>query len=436
MNVRDSEAVSVLLEQLGHTPANKEADADLLIVNTCSVRKKAESKALGKLGLLASAKKDNPSRIVGIMGCVAQRLKEDIFKKIPNLDFAMGTRSQSRLPELLELVLKGEKSVLCVGDNDKAENIPQGHKPGEISTFVNILLGCNRSCTYCIVPKVRGKEKSRPAKDIVAEIKKFVDNGGKEVTLLGQSIMSYGRTNTVWPEEYTSPAGLKEPLPRLLEAVSHIKGLERIRFTSSHPSGCTKELAHAMSILPEVCEHIHLPVQSGSDQILSKMRRGYSSDDYRKAVEQLRSEIPDISITTDIIVGFPSESVEDFETTREFMNEIDFDNSFIFKYSPRPDTPAAEWKDDVSDEEKIRRNKVLLEDQNKRALTKNEKLIGKKVEVLVEGTSLRNQARLSGRTKTNKIVVFDPKDDIGRGSIVKIEISRVTPQSMFGVITN
>ncbi|MFC1498704.1 tRNA (N6-isopentenyl adenosine(37)-C2)-methylthiotransferase MiaB [Verrucomicrobiota bacterium] len=434
MNERDSEAVSTMLIKHGYTLVPEESQADIIMVNTCSVRGKAEDKALGKIGLLTAEKKEFPSRIVGIMGCVAQRLKEDVFKKAPGLDFAIGTRSQSRLPEILDVVLNGRGPVLDVHENGKCSDKLSGHKKGAVAAFVNILLGCNRKCAYCVVPRVRGSEWSRPAKEIIEEIKQIVKNKGKEVTLLGQSVMSYGRSNEVWPHDHVSSRGFKEPLPRLLEAVSSIEKLERVRFTSGHPSGCTDELARAMAELPKACEHLHLPVQSGSDRILKMMHRGYTTDDYRSVVNRLRSVMPQIAITTDIITGFPSETVEEFEVTRLFMDEIGFDNAFIFKYSPRPDTLAAEWDDDVAEDEKKRRNQVLLADQDKRGLAINKSLVGRHAEVLVEGESLRNASRWSGRTRTNKIVVFEPTDKVAAGDIVNVKIERAMAQTLYGVI--
>ncbi len=244
----------------------------------------------------------------------------------------------------------------------------------------------------------------------------------------------YGRRNSVWPDDYRSPRGYVEPFSRLLEAVCEIEGIERVRFTSSHPSGCTPELAQAMRELEQLCPHIHLPLQSGSDRVLKMMRRGYTSSDYEAAVGRLREAAPDLAVTTDIIVGFPTETESDFDATREFMERIGFDNAFVFKYSPRPGTPAAEWVDDVSDDEKRRRNQVLLEDQDERGRRINEALIGSIQEVLVEGPSLRNKVRWSGRSRTNKIVVFDPDDGCKEGDFINVRVERAMPQTLYGTI--
>jgi tRNA-2-methylthio-N6-dimethylallyladenosine synthase len=244
--------------------------------------------------------------------------------------------------------------------------------------------------------------------------------------------MSYGRANEVWPAAYRSPHGYREPLPRLLEAVGSIEGIDRVRFTSSHPSGCSVELAAGMASLPPVCEHLHLPLQSGSDRILEMMRRGYSVADYRRAVGRLRSNMPEMGLTTDIIVGFPTETAGDFEMTRTFMEEMRFDNAFVFKYSPRPGTPAAGQDDDVSAEEKARRNRVLLEDQEKRGLAINAALVGSGLEVLVEGESPRNPDRWTGRSTTNKIVLFDPVEGVTPGMFVTVKIERALAQTLYG----
>jgi tRNA-2-methylthio-N6-dimethylallyladenosine synthase len=279
---------------------------------------------------------------------------------------------------------------------------------------------------------VRGPEWSRPAARVIEEVRALVAGGVREVTLLGQSVMSYGRRNGVWDPDVISPTGYREPFPMLLEAVDGIRGLARLRFTSGHPSGCTEELARAMRDLTSVCEHIHLPLQSGSDRILQRMGREYTADAYRAAVARLKAAVPDLTVTTDIIVGFPSETLAEFEMTRQFMEEIGFDNAFIFKYSSRPETPAAEWEDDVPWDEKQRRNRVLLEDQDRRALAANRALIGGDVEILVEGRSRREPSRWSGRTRADKIAAFEPDAGLKPGDLRKVRVERATAQTLFG----
>jgi len=433
MNVRDSEAVTALLEAAGHTPVQREDDADLVVVNSCSVRAKAEDKALGKLGLLCATKRDRPDRLVGLMGCMAQRLGADIFARVPGLDFAVGTRRAGAIPRLVARALAGETGLLETADPDEIPDVVDAHTDSGHSAFVTILLGCNRRCAYCIVPDVRGSEYSRPAREILAEINALVRNGVREVTLLGQSVMNFGRTNLVWDaSDAPSPGGFTEPFSRLLEAVAAVPGLTRLRFTSGHPSGVTGQLVRACSVLPAVCHHLHLPVQSGSDRVLARMRRGYSRTDYLNAVRRLRAAMPDFALTTDVIVGFPGETADDFEATRALMNEADFDNAFIFKYSPRPGTPAAAWEDDVPVAEKMRRNQVLLEDQDLRGAAANSRLVGTVQDVLVEGPSLRNAARWSGRSPGNKIVIFEPHPGLVPGTLARVRITRAAPQTLYG----
>ncbi len=435
MNVRDSEATEATLKAAGHTLVTNESEADLIIVNSCSVRGKAEDKAIGKLGLLCATKRDRPNRIIGLMGCMAQRLGSDIFKKIPRLDFSVGTRRCGAIPFMVARVVSGETNITEISAPDEIPDVPDAHSEHGFSAFVTILLGCNRRCAYCIVPDVRGPEFSRPAREVLAEVSALAQRGVKEVTLLGQSVMNYGIMQQVWsPDDSPSPHGFTEPFTRLLEAVASIPGILRIRFTSGHPSGCSDELVKAVSLLTNVCHHLHLPVQSGSDSILSSMRRGYTRAAYLDAVRRLRTAMPDFALTTDVIVGFPGETVQDFEETRSLMNEADFDNAFIFKYSPRPGTPAACMKDDVSETEKMRRNQALLADQDTRGEAANQRLMGSIQEVLVEGASLRNAARWSGRSPGNKIVVFDPVPGLTTGTLAKVRVNRVAPQTLYGEV--
>jgi len=434
MNARDSEAVAALLEQAGHQPVDDERAADLVLVNSCSVRGKAEDKAIGKLRLLVKDRRRHPARIVGVMGCMAQRLGPALLDRVPGLDFAVGTRAAREVPRLVAAAAAGAGPQALLGRPDDPD-VPHLHGHGGVSAFVTVLLGCNRRCTYCIVPDVRGPEYSRPPNEILAELAALAGQGVREVTLLGQSVLNYGRQGAdVWAGAAPSPRGFREPFPRLLEAASAIPGLRRLRFTSSHPSGCTAELARAMAELPPVCAHIHLPVQSGSDRILRRMRRGYTVEAYVAAVDRLRAAVPACAITTDIIVGFPGETEADFEATRALFRQVRFDNSFIFKYSPRPGTSAADDTDDVPDPVKDARNRLLLEDQDRIGLACNESWIGRETEVLAEGPSLRNAARWSGRNAQNKIVLFEPRGALAPGAFVRVRIDRAKPQTLYGRI--
>lgn len=431
MNVRESEAAARALLDAGHTQAPSEEEADIVIVNTCSVRGKAEDKALGKLGLLCASKRERPGRVVGVMGCMAQRLGEELFKRLPRLDFAIGTRCAERVAPAVEAALQGRSTLALRGPHEQPD-APSGHVVEGFSAFVTILLGCNRRCTYCIVPDVRGDEWSRPAREVLAEVRALAEQGVREVTLLGQSIMNYGlRTPAFDDSDPPSPGGYTIPFPRLLEAVAAIPGIERIRFTSGHPAGVNDELIRLFREEPKLCRHLHLPVQSGSDAVLSRMRRGYTREGYLSAVARLREAVPDLALTTDVIVGFPGETEEDFQATRTLMEEAHFDNAFIFKYSPRPGTVSATWEDDVSDEEKARRNQILLEDQDARGTQINEALVGTGQIVLAEGPSLRNKTRWSGRTSGNKIVVFTPPEGLRPGDTLSLTITRAAPQTLY-----
>ena len=434
MNERDSEAMGALLVRHGYQMAPGELEADVILVNTCSVRGKAEDKALGKLRLIVAAKRERPGLIVGAVGCMAQRLGPEILKLVKGLDLSVGTHRLGALPALIEAVTRGRGPLVDTGEADPESESLSGHLGGSLSAFVNILLGCDRHCAYCIVPTVRGAEWSRPAESVLREVRALAGQGCREITLLGQSVMSYGKKNPVWPESFHSERGFVEPLPRLLEAVSQVPGIRRIRFTSGHPTGCSAEIARAMGEIPGICDHLHLPVQSGSDRILKKMRRGYTADDYLAAVHRLRKSVPTLALTSDVIVGFPGETEEDFEATRRLMAVAQFDNAFIFKYSPREGTPAAEWEDDVPADEKLRRNHVILADQDLMGEALNRACIGKTVEVLVEGPSLRNKARWAGRSSTNKITIFDPREEVKVGDIVTVHIEKVGAQTLYGTL--
>ncbi len=435
MNERDSEAIAALLVRAGYTLAADEAGADIVIVNTCSVREKAEDKAIGKLRLISSAR-NRRGRIVGAVGCMVQRLGGAATARVKGLDFAVGPHRLHTLPAVIEAVRAGRGPIIDAGDPEEDREPLTDHLPGGPTAFVNILLGCDRYCTYCIVPHVRGREWSRPGASVLREVEALAGQGVREVTLLGQSVMSYGRTNAVWPADAVSPRGFTEPLPRLLEAVAAVPGLRRIRFTSGHPVGCSAELGRAMAEVPGVCDHLHLPVQSGSDRVLKRMHRGYTAADYLAAVARLRAAVPTLALTSDIIVGFPGETQEDFEQTQALMEAAQFDNVYIFKYSPREGTPAARWADDVPDDEKMRRNHVLLRDQDRLGLALNQALVGTTVAVLAEGPSLRNTARWAGRTTTNKIVIFEPRPGLRAGDIVSVQIDRAAAQTLYGPLAD
>ena len=428
MNVRDSEAVDSLLLAAGHEKAVGEDDAELVIVNSCTVRQKAEEKAVGKAGNLIAAKK-----LTGLMGCAVKRLGADVFKKLPKLDFAVGPRALGLIPKILA---DGRFPRLELGEDMMGEALA-AHTNGGFQAFVTVLVGCDNRCSYCIVPDVRGHEYSRPAREIVAEVRSLAAHGVREVCLLGQSVLRYGMRNAAWePSDAPSPGGYKEPFPRLLESIASIPGISRIRFTSAHPKGCTDELVRAYREFPQVCRHLHLPVQSGSDRILADMGRRYTRAEYLAAVKKLRDFDPEFAITTDVIVGYPGETEADFEETRSLMEEAGFDNAFVFKYSPRPGTRSASLPDDVPVAEKERRDQVLLADQELRGQRRNDALVGTVREVMVEGPSKRNKSRWSGRDGGNRIVVWDDADGVSAavGDVVRVAIIEAHPQILVGRI--
>ena len=421
MNVRDSEAVESLMTAAGHEKAAGEDDAEVVIINSCTVRQKAEEKAVGKSGNMIAA-----GKITGMMGCAVKRMGKDIFKRLPKLHFAVGPRAFGLIPKI---VSEGNYPVLELGE----DVVPVGmdaHVDTGWQSFVTVLLGCDNRCSYCIVPDVRGHEYSRPAKEVIAEVAALAKRGVKEVCLLGQSVLRYGIRNKAWDDAEG------EAFPRLLRALNEIEGLERIRFTSAHPKGCTDELIRVYRECPKVCRHLHLPVQSGSDRVLAEMGRRYTRGEYLAAVAKLREFDPEFAVTTDVIVGYPGETEEDFNQTRSLMEEAGFDNAFIFKYSPRPGTRSAALEDDVSKEEKERRDQVLLADQELRGQKRNDKLVGTVREVLFEGPSKRKADRFSGRDSGNRIVVWDKPENCSAmpalGDKIKLEILEAHPQILIG----
>lgn len=426
MNVRDSEAVAAMLAAAGHVRAEGEEDADLVVVNSCTVRQKAEEKAVGKVGNLIAA-----GKIVGLAGCAAERMGEEVFRRLPKLHFAVGPRQLWRIPAIVaefESAPPGrrQRRVLAVG----AGELPRGLDAhlaaadgsfAAVQSYVTVMVGCDNRCNYCIVPSVRGREWCRPEAEIVAEVKCLAARGVKEVCLLGQSVL-----------RYRGDGG--RAFPHLLRELQEVEGLERIRFTSAHPAGCTEELLAAYRDCPKVCRHLHLPVQSGSDRVLKSMGRRYDRAEYLDAVARLRAFDPEFAVTTDVIVGYPGETEEDFEATRSLMEEAGFDNAFVFKYSPRPGTRAAEMADDVPAAEKERRDQVLLADQERRGLERNSRLVGSVRAVLAEGPSKRNRERWSGRDSGNRIVVFPPVDGVSVGDEVEVRVAEAHAQILVGEV--
>ena len=448
MNERDSEAVSAQLVAKGYTLAKSEAVADVVLLNTCSVRDFAEQKAINKMqNIVGSARSRQRDQIVGFMGCMAQSRGQELIDKLPDVDLVLGTQKFHRAAEYLDELLAGTRQkIVDVAVEAKSEatireHLLNGSAKTSVSAFVSIMQGCNQHCTFCIVPSTRGAERSRTIPDIVAECRELVSRGVREITLLGQIVTSYGRREKRDEFKMTGdrddasrlppPASQHSPFVQLLDAVHEIDGLERIRFTSPHPKGYGDDLVEAYARLPKLCESAHIPLQSGSDRILKLMHRGYTREKFLGIVAKLRRARPGIGITTDIIVGFPGETEEDFAQTLTLCREVQFDNAYIFKYSPRRDTPAAEMPDQVPQKEREERNHRLLELVNEIAARKYDAFIGRQVEILVEGPSKKNAARYTGRTRCNRIVLFDGSAR-HQGQLMYVKIDRTGSFTLYG----
>ena len=435
MNERDSEQVAKMLGERGYRMTDDEADADVILLNTCSVRDMAEQKAIGKMGMLRKLRKDRPHLVLGYLGCMAQARGDSLTKTSPYVDLVVGTQKFHRVADYVDELLRQRLEAridderLAIVDVDEEEGSQatireQDVAAGQCTAFVSIMQGCNMHCAFCIVPQTRGAERGRSIAEIVAEVRGLASRGVREVTLLGQIVNLYGR------HEFPAKDGIS-PFVQLLEAVCDVDGIERVRFTSPHPIGFRSDLIAAFGRIPKLVEHVHLPLQSGSDRILKFMRRGYTADAFRRLVRRLRDERPGIAITTDIIVGFPGETEEDYAATRALTDEVGFDNAFVFRYSPRQNTPAATMEEQVPESVKESRNKDLLDVVNKHVARYLDSLIGRQVEILCEGASRNNPARLTGRTRTNKIVVFEgaPRH-IGR--IFDVRIERASSSTLYG----
>ena len=449
MNERDSEAVAAQLVARGYSLAKSETAADVVLLNTCSVRDMAEQKAINKMkNLVGTARSEKRDQIVGFMGCMAQTRGKELIDKLPDVDLVLGTQKFHRAAEYIDELLAGNGRTKIVDTDAEArseatvrEHLLNGSAKMSVSAFVSIMQGCNQHCTFCIVPSTRGVERSRTIPDIVAECRELVARGVREITLLGQIVTSYGRKEQRGAWQVARDAGdsslatrhspLVTPFVQLLDAVHEIDGLERISFTSPHPKGYGDDLVEAYARLPKLCESAHIPLQSGSDRLLKLMHRGYTREKFLGIIGKLRQAKPGIGITTDIIVGFPGETEEDFEQTLSLCREVKFDNAYIFKYSQRRDTPAAEMPDQVPQEIREERNHRLLDLVNEIAARKYDDFIGRQVEILVEGPSKKNAARYTGRTRCNRIVLFDGSAR-HQGQLMDVKIERTGSFTLYG----
>lgn len=421
MNVYDSEAIEGLLMEHHLSPTTNETDADIILFNTCSVRDLAEQKVLGKAGLISKLKKNKPDLVLGICGCMAQNMKEELFEKLPALDLVCGPNDILSLPSMIEEAFQGKRKLLQVENPRWVINsqIPKHRKPG-VSAWMSVMRGCNHNCTFCIVPRVRGREVSRTSEDVLTEVEQLVEEGYKEVTLLGQNINSYGRDL----RNGTS-------FPKLLRILNQVDGLERIRFTTSHPVDIRDELIETMSELNKVCESLHFPIQTGSNRILEAMKRGYTRERYLEKVQKAREKIPGVSISTDLIVGFPGESHEDFLETFRTVEEVQFDGAFIFKYSKRSRTPAETMEGQIPEEMKEERHQKLLELQDEISLKKNQTFLGQCKEVLIEAQDRKVSERLYGRSRDNRMIFCEGSQQ-WIGKVIQVLIERVTAYALYG----
>ncbi len=428
MNERDTEQVSQMFVERGYTMTGEEEAADVILINTCSVRDQAEQKALGKMGLMGQYRKAKPHLVTGFMGCMAQSRGAELVAT-SKVDLVVGTQKYHRVVDHVDGLIKAklEKqmdeerfSIVDIEEEEQSQNTIRDHtlKAKQATAFVSIMQWCNMKCTFCIVPYTRGGERGRPIGEIVEEVKRLADRGVKEVTLLGQIVNLYGR------HEFPAVGG-KSPFVQLLEAVHEVDGIERIRFTSPHPIGYKKDLVEAFTYLPKLAPHVHLPVQSGSNAILKRMHRPYTREKFIELVAKIRAARPGIAVTTDVIVGFPGETEEQYLETRAMFEEIAFENAFVFRYSKRKGTPAAEMEEAMQLPESVKeaRNQDLLNLVNALALPKYDELIGQEVEVLCEGYSRYTNDRLSGRTGTNKIAVFDGNYERHTGEMLNLRVT-------------
>jgi len=439
MNERDSEAVAAMLRARGYRIVAREDECDILLLNTCAVRDAAEQKAIGKAQNVLAHKHRRPDFVVGILGCMAQNRGAALLEQLPDVDLIVGTQKFHQVPGYLDNLLAVRAAGVPVGETiiDLAEEAGSQNEirdhvlaqdelpdaPPQVSAFVSIQQGCNMDCSFCIVPKTRGDERSRPMDDIVREVVELAAHGVREITLLGQIVTSYGR------RDYAHTGGVS-PFVQLLEKIHAVDGIERIRFTSPHPRGFKQDLVEAYGRLPKLCEYVHLPMQSGSNRILRAMNRPYTRERYLEIVAELRAVRPYIYFSTDVIVGFPGETDEDFAQTRELLEAVNCDMAYIFKYSIRTGTPAAEMPGQVADETKEQRNQILLDLLHQNSVRRNLSLVGRTEEVLVEGRD-KTGRRFTGRTRGNRVAVFEANERL-IGQLVPLRIERTTVSTLYG----
>lgn len=423
MNKHDSEIISGKLAEMGYSETDREKAADLIIVNTCCVREHAEIREIGRISYLKRFKDVNPNLIIGVAGCMVQKRKEDLFRILPHVDFIFGPQSIGEIEELIAKVKAGEKNV-C-GSWEERGYVPCGpviKRKSRIWAWISIMKGCDNFCSYCIVPYVRGRQVSRPEEDIIAEAVRLGEEGYLEVTLLGQNVNSYG-----------ADRGGKENFARLLRRLNQVDGIARIRYITSHPKDFSDEIISAIRDSEKVCEHFHLPVQSGSNRVLKMMNRGYTRERYIELIDKIRNEFEAPSITTDIIVGFPGETEADFQDTLSLVKKVKFDGVFAFYFSVRSGTKAEKMPGLIPEEARKERLRELIRVSQQISLEQNLKTVGRIEEVLVEGPSRKNPDKLAGRTRSNKIIILEGDRSLV-GQLVRVKIERVNPWGGYGKI--
>jgi tRNA-2-methylthio-N6-dimethylallyladenosine synthase len=425
MNEYDSERVAGLLSEQSYELTDSEADADLILINTCAIREKAEDKVFSKLGQLRELKASRPGLVLGVMGCMAQLQQSVVQKRAPYVDLVFGSPAIARVGELVARARTERRPLLETAEAPLVKITAKPAVAGRLKAFVTVMEGCEKHCTFCVVPRTRGRERSHPPEAIVAEVRGLVTEGVREVTLLGQTVNAYGRDLTP-----------RTDLAELFARVGDVDGLQRIRFTTSNPYNLTPALIRAMRDVPKVCEWFHLPLQSGSNRILERMNRGYTRERYLELVDEILAAVPEMALSTDLIVGFPGETENDFAATLEMVERVRYDNVFAFRYSRRPGTAAADMSDQVDESVKADRNGRLLQAVNRIAAERSRLLEGRAVEVLVEGASKKRAGELTGRTRCNRVVNFDGRGRVAVGDIARLTITEALPHSLRGTLAS
>lgn len=420
MNLADTEIVQGILTNKGYELTNNINNADIVLLNTCSIRENAEQRIYGRLGNIKTLKYDKPNLVIGILGCMAERLRNDLINDKKMVDLVVGPDEYRRLPEFIDFAFAGEKGIgVKLSKTETYDDlIPFRTNDDGLSAWISVMRGCDKFCTFCVVPFTRGRERSRTLESVVKEVEQLSQNGYKEITLLGQNVNSYNDNGQDFAD--------------LLAAVAVVDRKIRVRFSTSHPQDFSDKLLYTISEHPNLCNYIHLPVQSGSNKILDLMNRTYTIEHYLNIIEKARKIIPGVSFSTDIISGFPTETYEDHLATLDVMRKVRYDGAYMFKYSPREGTKAYKMIDDVDEETKSKRLTEIIDEQQKISYEINQELIGSEEEILIEGFSKKSEEFLAGRTDTNKVVIIPAQKNISKGDYIKVVINKATSGTLFG----